>query len=132
MRQDWIWMPHAGHLIVSRDCIFHLNTYVNGFIISTVGEWWPDETIREIHASVQNVPLEGKGDDRARDFLQKFGYMEIGADRKYETMVFKAKKSEDDCCPYRQISGENLDMEGYNDPGEAYLGHLKMCEKYDR
>ena len=27
-KDKWIWMPHAGHLIVGNDCRFHLNTKV--------------------------------------------------------------------------------------------------------
>jgi len=55
----WIWMPHAGHLIVSSDCRFHLNTYVGGYIVSTVGEYFPDEGVREIFAESRGVNLEG-------------------------------------------------------------------------
>ena len=127
---EWVWMPHAGHLIVGHDCRFHLTTRVGKHLISTVGEWWPDETVREIHANVHYIVLEGKGDARAADFLKKCGYMEIGAGRTYETMVFPAKKSDERCCPWTAASWDSIDMGGYNDPGDAYEGHLPIFPKH--
>ena len=61
--------------------------------------------------------------------MEKFGFEEIGYNRKYETIVFRAKKSENKCCPFKMMSGEK-DMEGYNTADDAYLGHLKMCKKW--
>ena len=127
-RDNWIWMPHAGHLCVGHECRFHLNTYVGGFIVSTVGEWWPDSQVREIHADVRGTKLQGMGDDRARDFLRKVGFIEIGSGRTYETMVFRAKAGEG-CCPWVQ-DGECLEMQGYNQAEAAYLGHLAFCEQW--
>jgi hypothetical protein len=129
---DWVWMPHAGHLVVGNRCRFHLNTYVNGYIVSTVGEYLPDSQVREIIANSRRVTLEGRGDAREADYMRKIGYEEIGAGRIYETMVFKATRSQDACCPWRMESGTELDFDGYNDPGKARLGHLAMCEKWDR
>lgn len=57
-RQDWIWQPHAGHFIGGRYCKFFLNTYVNGYIVSTVGEYFPDSRIREIYAMSRGVKVE--------------------------------------------------------------------------
>ena len=101
----WIWQPHAGHYILGHKCRFRLNTYVNGYIISTVGE----------------LPLE----DGA-------GYRDVGLGRKYETMVFEAKSTDDNvkCCEYEQINGECLDMEGYNTPEDAKDGHILLCNRY--
>lgn len=132
-KQDWIWMPHAGHFICGHDCRFRLNTYVNGYIVSTVGEYWPDSQIRKIIAETRRINIRGKGDDWNADYMKKIGFDEIGADRKYETMVFKAKKQgNDSCCPYRIDSGIELDFEGYNESRKAYQGHLKLCEKWDK
>lgn len=108
-------MPHSGHLIVGSDCRFHLNTYVDGYIISTVGEWWPERRAREIHAQIHDP---------------KFDYEEIGAGRKYETMVFKAKKSNNKCCAYTASNWEALYFDGYNAAYEAVEGHYKMCEEW--
>lgn len=99
-----IWMGHAGHFICGNECHFRLNTYVNRFIVSTVGEL-PDPR------------KEGK-------------LMEIGLGRNYETMVFKGVPSGVACCPYKQVDGDNLDFDGYNTAEAALAGHNAMVEKY--
>ncbi len=151
--KDWIWMPHAGHLCVGDRCKFHLNTYVNGYIVSTVGEYFPDQDVRRIYLQTRsrfprlklinkriekidekeliNKVLELQGDAFDYAYLEHFGYEEIGCGRLYETMVFKGKKSEDKCCPYAQASGEDLDFEGYNSAEDAFKGHYEMCRKWD-
>lgn len=130
-RKDWVWMPHPGHFICAFDCRFRLNTRVGDYIISTVGEMFPDYRIREITAQVLDIKLTGLGDDRDRDYMKKIGYEEIGYNRKYETMVFYAQEGEVDCCPWRADTDKGeVDMEGYNDPTDAYKGHLELCEKY--
>ena len=103
-KDKWIWMPHAGHLCVGHLCRFKLNTCVGKYIISTVGEYYPRD--------------EGKMDT-------------LGAsiDSFYETMVFRARKSENKCCPY-EISGDELDCIRYSTSDNAYLGHLKECKKW--
>lgn len=138
MKKDkWVQMPHAGHLIVGSDCRFHLNTYVGKYIVSTVGEWWPDRQVREIHAKVydpkwleENKHLKGDTFDSA--YFKKFGYKEIGCDRTYETMVFKAKRDkENKCCPWTMVSGE-LDFRGYISAEEAFKGHYKLCDEWSK
>ena len=131
----WVWMPHAGHLIVGSNCQFHLNTKVGKYIVSTVGEYWPDRQVREIHAKVHDPMwlVENKsrlGDDFDHEYFEKFGWMEIGLERTYETMVFKARRdTQNKCCPWTMVSGE-LDMDGYKFADKAYQGHLKMCRKW--
>lgn len=61
MKLEWFGQP--GHFIGARNCHFHLHTHVNGYCVSTVGEWRP---------SGPDAPTE-----------------EIGHQRLYETMVFK-------------------------------------------
>lgn len=132
-KENWIWMPHPGHFICGFDCRFHLTTMVGKYIVSTLGEYFPDEGTREIHAECSKIKLEGRGDERRSDFLKKIGYIEIGCGRKYETMVFKAvKETEPSCCPYRMDSGSNVDFDGYNEPEEAFAGHMKMCNKWSK
>lgn len=131
----WVWMPHPAHFICAKDCKFHLATYVGKYIVSTVGEYWPDSKVREIFADVRGKKIKGNGDDWDRDYIKQMGqngFTEIGANRLYETMVFKAVKAkEKSCCPYRIIvEGGELDFAGYNDPLEAYKGHLKLCKKW--
>lgn len=127
---EWVWMPHAGHLIVGNDCRFHLNTYVGVYVVSTVGEYWPDSESRKAKAKIHGKVIEGRGDEWDRNYFNEFGYDDIGLDRKYETMVFKAKADKSKCCQWRMASAEELDMEGYNDPEEAAAGHMRMCLKW--
>lgn len=130
-KAEWIFMPHPGHFIGSFDCRFHLNTYVNGFIVSTVGEYFPDEPVREILAETRGIKLRGFGDDRKHSYMQKIGYEDIGFDRKYETMVFKAQKGSTTCCPYVAVHDGNgeLAMRGYRSADDAYQGHLALCHQ---
>ena len=133
MKKDkWIWMPHPGHFICSFDCRFHLSTYVGKYIVSTVGEYFPCDGTREIIAKSRGIELKVRGDERKYDFLNKIGYEEIGCDRKYETMVFEAyKDTKNKCCPYR-MSGSEKDFAGYNDPTDAFKGHMKLCLKWSK
>lgn len=133
-------MPHPGHLCISSKCQFHLNTWVGKHIVSTVGEYWPERRVREIHAEIhdpawfkENGKLMGDHFDYA--YMKRFGFEDVGAYRKYETMVFLARPSEVKekdflCCPYEAIADESLDFLGYKTATEAYQGHLKMCEKW--
>lgn len=131
-RNKWAWMPHPGHLIVARNCRFHLNTYVGKYIISTVGEYLPDYQVREIIAQSRKITLKGKGDDRLADYMKKIGYEDIGLDRKYETMVFPAKKSKNKCCPHEMKDANNVDFDSYNSAADATVGHYKMCKKWSK
>jgi len=102
-KENWIWMPHAGHLCVSNDCRFRLNTYVGKYIVSTVGEYFIGDKVRE-----------------------------IGCNRLYETMVFKAVKTKHVCCPYEALIADCVDFDGYDSDEDAYKGHLKLCKKWSK
>ena len=135
-KENWVWMPHAGHFILGDECRFHLATYVGKYIVSTVGELWNDQAIRRIHAKIHNPvwyseKSQLRGDYFDSAYFKEFGYEELGIGRTYETMVFKAKKSKNKCCPYEIISGE-MDSDGYTDAGKAYKGHLRMCNKWSK
>lgn len=107
-------------------------------MVSTVGELWQDRAVREIHAQVRdpewlvmNVHL--KGDDFDHAYMQKFGYQEIGYDRKYETMVFEITGEECQCgCGLPKIVPSELDSSSYNDAKAATEGHEKICRKWER
>jgi len=131
-KDGWIWIPHPAHLCVSEMCRFILATYVNGYIISTVGEYVPPEGVMRIFASIRNIKLDGIGEKLEQDYLNKIGFEEIGVDTFYETMVFNAKESEE-CiaCPFVQADGNDLDCERYNDAKTAFIGHYKMCMKWN-
>ncbi len=134
-KDKWIWMPHPAHFICSYDCKFFLATKVGKYIISTVGEYFPDAPIREIFAESRKVILEGRGDARRNDYMQKIGFEELGVGRLYETMVFKSQKmSKDGCgaCLYRMKTPSDIDFDGYKTAKEAYRGHMKMCLKWSK
>ena len=131
-RENWIWMPHAGHFILGSMCRFRLNTYVGKYIVSTVGEYVPDSVVRKIEVEVKKDKPLPKGDAGEYEYLKRYGFAQIGADRAYETMVFRAEKSKNKCCPYRIIVEKEVDSAGYNSPEEAYKGHLKLCEKWSK
>lgn len=112
-----------------------MNTYIGKYIVSTVGEWNLDRVGKEIHAKIYDNKwfLENKdklGDDFENAYMKRFGFGEIGFGRKYETMVFKAKKSKNKCCLYEASDYSGLDMRSYNKPEDAYKGHLAMCKKW--
>ncbi len=108
-KEKWIQMPHPAHLCVANYCRFHLATYVGKYIVSTVGEYRPERAI-----------------------MEEFGFEEIGTGRKYETMVFRAVKSKNKCCPYKILVNEEVDMKGYNDADSATIGHNLLCKKWSK
>lgn len=131
-KQDWIWYGHAGHLIVSASCRFHLLTWVNGYIVSTVGEYFPDREIRRCMKSDDDELRGLKGDDFDHKYFKKYGFEEIGCERKYETMVFIAKKCDCGCDEYKPAYYDCLDFKGYNTSKEASQGHYEFCETWDK
>lgn len=109
-------------------------TRIGKYIVSTVGEYWPDQAVRRFHAEIYDPQWytensSKKGDDFDHEYMQKFGYEDIGCDRKYETMVGHAQKVKRGCCPYRMVDFD-LDFKSYNTAEEAYKGHMKMCAKF--
>ncbi len=134
-KENWVWMPHAAHFICGRSCQFKLATYVGKYIVSTVGELWNDQAVRRIHAKIFDKEWYEKNKDLIGDpfnhaYMKKFGFEDIGCDRKYETMVFKARKSKHKCCPYEIIVEKEVDFECYNEAEDAYKGHMKLCKKW--
>lgn len=136
---EWKWFGNAGHFICSHWCRFHLCTLVGGYIVSTVGQYWPERPVREIHAKVvdpkwlqKNKDLKGVYFDAA--YMDKFGYEDIGHERKFETMVFKAGKKicklKSCGCGLPVIDGSELDFGAYNTAGEATNGHMELCKKW--
>ena len=115
-KEKWVWMPHAGHFISANRCQFKLNTYVGKYIVSTVGEL-PKTGIDYAYDKPDNDP-----------YMNQFA--EIGAGRKYETMVFKARKSKHKCCHYEIIVSDEVDLKAYNTADDAYAGHLELCDKW--
>jgi hypothetical protein len=136
--KDWKWFGNAAHFICGNNCRFHMATVVGDYLVSTVGQLWSSRGSREIHAQVhdpawlsENQHLRGDHFDHA--YMQKFGYEDIGCDRKFETMVFKAGKiciAKGCDCGLPTIEGSELDFNGYNTAGEATRGHMELCRKW--
>lgn len=125
-------MPHPAHFICGRDCKFFLVTKIGKYIVSTIGEYFPDSRVRQIFADSRGKKIEGMGDAWDADYMKKIGYEELHMGGwLYETMVFKAEKSKKcPVCPYTIIVSEDLEEEVYKKPEEAFKGHYKLCEKW--
>lgn len=136
--EKWEWFGHAAHFICGRWCRFHLATKVGDYLISTVGEYWPERGSREIHARIHDAKWLAKnqhlkGDYFGAAYMKRFGYDTIGCDRKYETMVFAAGprcKAKDCGCGLPEIGGSEIDFLGYNDAGSATKGHMALCARW--
>ena len=105
-----IEMPHPGHLICAYQCSFRRCTYVNGFIVSTIGEY---------------IPRYSDADQGSEK-----NWEQIGCDRLYETEVFRAKKSKHKCCPYVIRVQHQMDFAPYNKADDANAGHEAMVKKW--
>ncbi len=135
---DWKWFGNAGHFICANHCRFHMTTQVGPWLVSTVGQYWPERGSREIHAKIYdpgwlatNIHLKGDTFDAA--YFERFGYEEIGCDRKFETMVFEAGEPctfAECACGLPKISGHELAFNSYNRADAATKGHLALCEKF--
>jgi hypothetical protein len=135
-----LWFGNVGHFICGHLCRFHMTTQVGKYLVSTVGEMWPDRGSREIHARLHDAEWHAannhlKGDEYDAAYMKRFDYQEIGYNRKYETMVFKAGASctSKTCgCGLPMIDGGELDALTYNDAKAATEGHMKLVQKWTR
>lgn len=108
MKNKRIEMPHAAHFICAPECMFRRATYINGFIVSTVGEFISNHTKK-----IQPVGCFPK--------------------ELYETMVFDAESSE--VCPVCPFVPCNFSMPSHhvrfetakeaNDAHEAFVKELE-------
>lgn len=133
-KENWIWMPHPGHFCLRNKCRFSLNTYIGKYIVSTVGELWQDREIRNLQAKIHDIKWYKKNkssSDYDELFMKKFGYQDFAYGEKYETKVFKAKRSGNKCCPFL-IKGKELDSQTYNSDEDARKGHIKVCNKWNK
>lgn len=82
------WFGQAGHFVGGDRCRFHLHTHINGYCVSTVGEYFPKSS---------------------PDVMEP-----VGDGRMYETMVFRLDKrgeianhNELDLAPYNDRDAAN-------------------------
>lgn len=124
MKQEIIWMPHPAHFIGSHNCEFRLATYVNGYIVSTVGEY----------ALYGKYPTVGESKYLKKIYGKKI-YSSLGnMDEFYETMVFNAAKNtkeESQCCLYIVEDLNPIVTIHYKTNIEAYNGHMKYIKEYE-
>lgn len=106
-KESWIWQAYPGHFIAGFDCDFRLNTYVGGYIVSTIGELRFD-----------------------RNGKRKFD--DVAPGYKYETMVFKAKKAKYGACPYVMADPDEVACYLYKTARNARIGHLNACRRWSR
>ena len=113
--KEWKWYGHPGHFICAFDCRFHLCTEIGEYLVSTVGEYLPEEGLREKIAKLKGVILKGKGNIRRYEYLDKIGFEDIVPGAKYETKVFTTE------------SFEEKYVKHYNNKEDATEGHLEAC-----
>ena len=118
-KEEWKWFGNAAHFICARWCRFHLATQVGPWLVSTIGEY-----VHPRHS--------GGSEDAERKWLKKnWPGEELGHNRKYETMVFKAGPPCTCGCglPVPEDWAEQ-DFAGYNDAAAATEGHMRMCAEF--
>jgi len=105
-KKEIVWQGFAGHFIGAKKCLFRLCSAVNSgkYVVSTVGAYQQKD----------NVVLE-----------------DIGLGRKFETMVFRAKKCWCGCGEWVQRDAKNIDMLPANSPKGAKANHMKLCKKWN-
>lgn len=106
-----IWYGNGGHFCGLPECQFHLCTEVNGYLISTVGEYYPD------------------GYKKGRGMVE----LTLAKDSFYETMVFHMTGSRCGCgCGLPDVNLSAIEQINYKTPKEANENHIKLCRKYQR
>lgn len=120
-RKEWVWMGRPAHFIAAESCHYRLATFIpaSKVIVSTVGDY---------------DPLRGMASEKMKEFSDMMKRpADIGCDRKYETMVFRAVKAKDcDGCPWHINVSKQLDMAPAKTANEAQENHYRLCWKYDR
>jgi hypothetical protein len=105
-QEKWKWFGMPGHFIASESCVHHLCTVIGKHMISTVGDYRP-----------RSNP------NRDRET--------IGANRFFETFVFKITKGRCGCgCGIPKIIPSEIDALPANTAMAADRNHMKLCRKY--
>jgi hypothetical protein len=98
------YLGRPGHFIAADNCRFRLHTHVNGFCVSTVGDYWPPML------PGRPAPTEPS---------------QIGYKRLYETMVFPLGENDE------PSDWSGLEMRAYNSAEDAEAGHESMLRQYE-
>jgi hypothetical protein len=122
--KEWEWFGFKKHFIGAKDCGFSLATKIGDVIVSTVGDYRPyDKFFKKDGTLFKEVSA-------LADFAKK-GPQEIGHDRFFETMTFKAVPATCDCCDWEIDPFSDGDIEGgfgaYKTAAEARKGHIEIC-----
>ena len=102
----WEWYGNAAHFCGAKDCRFHLTTEVGQYVVSTVGDYYPQGSERKIEPT------------------------DIGSNRTHETMVFAVVGRCKCGCNLPTHDGNEVDFCGYNCGADAAKGHIALCEKW--
>lgn len=97
------WYGYAGHFIGGKNCAYHLATRINGYLISTVGDYYNSEGIRTTIGA--------------------------GEDAWFETYVFECSGEDKDGNP-EWVNWSEIDGERYADSNAAEAGHYRYLAKY--
>lgn len=107
--ETWVWQGSAAHFICADRCAFHLTTVIGPWIVSTVGEY------------------------KFRDDTADAPWRTVGADRLYETMVFRAatpKCEREWCAEFHTANGHALAFREANTRAEAHAAHTELCKLF--
>ena len=117
-----IWMPHAAHFWGGRECQFHLATAIveKRLIVSTIGEF-----ARSRVYGPAKLP-------RPRNEYDPFELLSQRPGHFYETLVFRAKKTRNRCCPFEPRSFRELEKAEFKTPAAAAAGHMAAIKKWSR
>lgn len=107
----WKWFGLAGHFIGASHCRFHMCTQVGKYLISSVGNYYPNEGKRNTIGA--------------------------GNDAFFETYVFKAGVPCDEkgCNCGMPDLADASELDGScraATAGEARANHMRLCRKYAR
>ncbi len=117
-RRARVERPWPGHFIGASECRFFRTTDVNGYRVSTVGDYRPGETVNKILRLPADAPVP------------------IGYRRLYETMVFPLHETATmECCDeHRDVPAvadwAGCGFAGYQTEAEAIAGHEVMVLQF--
>lgn len=101
---EWVWYGFAGHFIAGSRCRYHLCTRIGGYLVSTLGAYYPEGATKAepIGAGVKSL---------------------------YETMVFHCDGETEGGDP-NVISYSEIDSQRYATSLAAEHGHREFCRRY--